>query len=175
MCKNMYFYTVSIKWSWMRFSTFTSTFLLISDFFFFSEKCPFYLLLMFTFLFQIMHFMPLLCCLFQPPLLCWVLHTGPISPLFSRPFCLCLCVLKAAQSSCTPTPQLTIWSFWEPLNQVGCAICIRWWLREKYEDPLGSTFHSDWPTGNKQTNHRKEVYSAFFISALFRAKASIGS
>lgn len=116
----------------------------------------FFLLLMFTCLFQITHFMPLPRCPFQPTLLCWVLHTGLISPLFSRPFCLCLCVLKAAQSSCTLTPQMTIWSFWEPLNQVGCSICTRWWLSEKYEDLLGTRVHSDWPIGNKQTNDRKK-------------------
>lgn len=96
-------------------------------------------------------------------LLCWVLHAGPISPVFSRPFCLCLyCVLKAAQSSCTATPQLTIWSFGEPLNQVGCSICIRWWLREKYEDLLGSTFHSDWPIGNKRRLIAEKKYTQHF-------------
>lgn len=135
----------------------------------------FFLLLMFTCLFQITHFMPLPRCPFQPTLLCWVLHTGLISPLFSRPFCLCLCVLKAAQSSCTLTPQMTIWSFWEPLNQVGCSICTRWWLSEKYEDLLGTRVHSDWPIGNKQTNDRKKIYSACLISALFKAKALIGN
>lgn len=110
----------------------------------------------------------------NPPPAHWAIHTGPISPLFSHPFCLCLCILKAAQSCCSPTPQLTIWSFWEPLNQLGCSICIRWWLREKYEDLLGTRVHSDWQIRN-ETNDRKHVLSMSHVSKTLIRNGYLGN
>lgn len=72
----------------------------------------------------------------------------------------CACVYSRQLEA--PAHQPNSWPsglFWEPLNQVGCSICTRWWLSKKYEDLLGTRVHSDWPIGNKQTNNRKNILS----------------